>query len=112
MAARNLPLHHCHITKGHPMLHFLSQTAISDLTNLGAAGVMGAMWLWERQSSHRRDQQLDESHQRIQGDKVQLDQLLQVVANNTQAATRLADAQLQLLQRLGATPAANFLEKL
>jgi len=74
--------------------------ALSQLTSLGAAGIMGAMWLWERRTNSQRDQQLDESHARILGDKVQLDQLIEVVKNNAEAMTRLGTVQDQLIRTL------------
>jgi hypothetical protein len=74
--------------------------AFSQLTSLGAAGIMGAMWLWERRQSQQRDQQLDESHTRILGDRVQLEQLIEVVNTNAQAMTRLATVQDQLVRTL------------
>jgi hypothetical protein len=74
--------------------------ALSQLTSLGAAGIMGAMWLWERRQSQQRDQQLDESHARILGDRVQLDQLIEVVKTNAQAMTRLGTVQDQLIRTL------------
>jgi hypothetical protein len=61
---------------------------------------MGAMWLWERRQSQQRDQQLDESHARILGDRVQLDQLIEVVRNNAEAMTRLGTVQDQLIRTL------------
>jgi hypothetical protein len=60
-----------------------------QLTNFGAAGLMGAMWLWERRMSQKREQQLDEAHSRILSDRVQLDELMDVVRQNTEAITRL-----------------------
>ena len=74
--------------------------ALSQLTSLGAAGIMGAMWLWERRQSQQRDQQLDESHARILGDRVQLDQLIEVVKTNAEAMTRLGTVQDQLVRTL------------
>jgi hypothetical protein len=74
--------------------------ALSQLTSLGAAGIMGAMWLWERRQSQQRDQQLDESHARILGDRVQLDQLIEVVKTNAEAMTRLGTVQDQLIRTL------------
>lgn len=74
--------------------------ALSQLTSLGAAGIMGAMWLWERRQSQQRDQQLDESHTRILGDRVQLEQLIEVVKSNVEAMTRLGTVQDQLLRTL------------
>lgn len=74
--------------------------AITDLANLGTAGLMGAMWLWERRTSRQRDQQLDESHTRILSDRIQLDQLITLVRQNTEALTRMSTTQEQFLQRL------------
>jgi hypothetical protein len=74
--------------------------ALSQFTSLGAAGIMGAMWLWERRMSRQRDQQLDEAHERIIGDRVQLDQLIEVVRGNAEAMTRLTSVQDQLVRTL------------
>jgi hypothetical protein len=65
---------------------------LDQLTSLGAAGLMGAMWLWERRASQSRERQLDEAHQRILADKVMLEELIEVVRQNTEAITRLTDA--------------------
>ena len=62
---------------------------LEQLTNFGAAGLMGAMWLWERRTSQKREQQLDEAHTRILSDRVQLNELMDVVRQNTEAITRL-----------------------
>lgn len=73
------------------MYGVLSQTVsmFSDVTSLGAAGLMGAMWLWERNTSRTREEQLDDAHQRIMSDRIQLDSLVEIVQQNTQAMTRL-----------------------
>ena len=83
----------------------LSETSdgISQLTSLGAAGIMGAMWLWERRTNQKRDEQLDESHARILGDRIQLDQLIEVVKGNAEAMTRLVSVQDQLVRTLEKT---------
>lgn len=75
--------------------------ALGDLTNLGTAGLMGVMWLWERRNSRQREQQLDEAHGRIMGDRVQLDQLIDVVRQNAEALSRLSATQEQLLRQVG-----------
>lgn len=74
------------------MLNFIaeSQPLFDNLTQFGAAGLMGAMWLWERNTSRTREKQIDEAHARILGDQLQLDQLVNVVQRNTEAMTRLA----------------------
>jgi hypothetical protein len=64
---------------------------IDQFTSLGMAGVMGAMWLWERRMSRVREEQIDESHARIMSDRVLLDELMLVIKQNTEAITRLAD---------------------
>jgi len=83
----------------------LSETTdgIRQLTSLGAAGIMGAMWLWERRTNQKRDEQLDESHARILGDRIQLDQLIEVVKGNAEAMTRLVSVQDQLVRTLEKT---------
>ena len=84
------------------MLIPLAETAdaLGQLTSLGAAGIMGAMWLWERRTSRARDQQLDEAHERVMGDRVSLEQLIEVVRNNAEAMTRLTAIQDQLIRTL------------
>jgi hypothetical protein len=78
-----------------------STDVLGNLTSLGAAGIMGAMWLWERRTSQKREQQIDDAHARILGDGVQVDQLINVVRQNAEALTRLCATQEQLLRELG-----------
>jgi hypothetical protein len=78
----------------------LAQTAIPDLTSFGMAGLMGAMWLWERRTSRQREQQLDEAHARILSDRIGLEQLIDVVRQNTEALGRFTATQEQLLRQL------------
>jgi hypothetical protein len=74
--------------------------AIGTVTNLGAAGLMGAMWLWERRTSRQREQQLDAAHDRILLDRVALEELMNVVRQNAEALARLTVTQEQLLHEL------------
>jgi hypothetical protein len=78
----------------------LAEASWPDFTSFGAAGMMGAMWLWERKTSRQREEQLDEAHVRILGDRVQLEQLIDVVRQNAEAMTRLSAIQDQLVRRL------------
>ena len=73
---------------------------ISDLASLGAAGVMGAMWLWERKSSQQREEQLTESHGRIVRDEERLTMLTQVVEQNTSAIARFNETQRETCETL------------
>ena len=77
-----------------------SQAPLEQLTSFGVAGLMGAMWLWERRTSQKREQQIDDAHARILGDRVQLDVLMAVVRQNAEAITRLSATQDQLLRQL------------
>ena len=75
-------------------------TPLAELTSFGAAGLMGAMWLWERRTNRQREEQLDEAHARIVGDGVQLEQLMDVVRQNTAAFARLSAVNEQIVRRL------------
>jgi hypothetical protein len=81
-------------------MKFIAETSWPDFTSFGAAGMMGAMWLWERKTSRQREEQLDEAHVRILGDRVQLEQLISVVRQNVEAMTRLSATQDQLVRRM------------
>lgn len=89
------------------LFQLLSQAApltapdwLTQFSSFGTAGVMGAMWLWERRQSGAREKQIDEAHQRIMSDKVQIDQLIALVKQNTEALDRLTAAQEQVLGSL------------
>jgi len=73
---------------------------MSDLASFGAAGLMGAMWLWERKLNRTRDEQIDESHERIVRDEERLDKLTAVVEQNTAALTRFTETQRQVVEAL------------
>ena len=73
---------------------------LSDLASLGAAGIMGAMWLWERRNSRQRDEQLTDSHNRIMRDEQRLGSLIQVVEHNTEALTRFSETQTHVRSAL------------
>jgi hypothetical protein len=73
---------------------------MTQFSSFGTAGVMGAMWLWERRQSSTREKQIDEAHERILSDKVQMDQLIALVRQNVEALDRLSAAQDQLLATL------------
>ena len=73
---------------------------VTDLANFGAAGLMGAMWLWERRLSRTRERQLGEAHERILRDEQRLQCLAHVVEQNTSAVTRFAETQRQMIETL------------
>ena len=69
---------------------------MTDLATFGAAGLMGAMWLWERKLSRDRETQLTCAHERILRDEERLSKITEVVEHNTAAITRFAEAQREL----------------
>jgi hypothetical protein len=73
---------------------------LEGFASLGAAGFMGAMWLWERRTNQKRENQLDDAHMRILADRVQLEQLMGVIKQNAEAIARLCTTQDQLLRQL------------
>ena len=82
----------------------VSQAPLEQLTSFGVAGLMGAMWLWERRTSQKREQQIDDAHARILGDRVQLDVLMSVVRQNAEAISRLSATQEQFLRQFERNP--------
>ncbi len=74
---------------------------IPDIASLGAAGIIGAMWLYERKASTKREAQIDEAHARIIADRVMLDALLGVVRDNSRVLA-------QLTETLEGTPGCNY----
>lgn len=66
---------------------------LSDLTSFGTAGLMGALWLWERKLNRRREEQLDATHERILRDEQKIACLIDVVDKNTAAIVRFVEHQ-------------------
>lgn len=73
---------------------------IEQVMNLGVAGLMGAMWLWERRTSRQREEQIDEAHARIITDRVELDQLMNLIRQNAEVLTKLSATQEQLIEQI------------
>ena len=73
---------------------------MSDLASFGAAGLMGAMWLWERKLSRAREEQISEAHERIVRDEERLGKLTAVVEQNSAAVTRFTEVQRQVVEAL------------
>lgn len=69
---------------------------IQPLTQFGAAGLMGALWLWERLLSRRRERQLTEAHAHILAQQQHLKVLIRLVRRNTLALERFSESQQRL----------------
>jgi len=62
---------------------------IDHFMSFGMAGLMGAMWLFERRESAKRNAQLDETHAKLIADKQHIDALMNLIRQNTEALARL-----------------------
>jgi uncharacterized protein YigA (DUF484 family) len=71
---------------------------LPDLTSFGAAGLMGALWVWERRLSRLRERQLTEAHERILRDEQRLNKLTHVVEQNTAAIAHFTETQRQIVE--------------
>jgi len=86
---------------------------ITALTQFGAAGLIGFLWIVERRHGAMRAQQLTEAHQMIADKQRELEALMTVVKENTRALHRLEKSQeqlvnlLELLRRNGSVPPAS-----
>ena len=76
------------------------QATLDMLTNFGAAGLIGVLWLAERRQSAKRDRQLDQAHQRLLEQRRDLGLWLRIVRQNTRALGRLEQAQRELTATL------------
>lgn len=70
------------------------------IAQLGAAGLIGLMWLSERRSAHERERQVSQLHDRIRGDKAELGVLLAALEANTRAMVSLEAGQRRLTEAL------------
>ncbi len=70
------------------------------LTQFGAAGLIGLLWIMERRYAAHRDRQLDEAHRKLIDQERDLEALLTVVKENTKAVNTLQQGQVQLIQLL------------
>lgn len=74
--------------------------ALAPLVQFGVAGLMAWMWTTERRSAAERERQLNESHDRLREQRVQLDALMKLIADNTRAVAALEASQRALVASL------------
>ena len=67
------------------------------LTEFGAAGLIGMLWLLERRAASARERQIDESHQRIMTSNQHVASLSEIVNRNTRAIESLERSQQRML---------------
>jgi len=73
---------------------------LSNVTQLGAAGLIGVLWVFERRAAQQRDRQLSEAHEKLMERDRELDALLKVVKENTAAVKSLEHTQRRLIELL------------
>ncbi len=76
-------------------------SALTEITQFGAAGLIAWMWLMERRGAAQRESQLTEAHGRVLEQKVQLDALISVVTENTRAVAAVEAGQRSLAGLIG-----------
>jgi hypothetical protein len=69
---------------------------LEPLTQFGAAGLMGALWIYERMLSRRRESQLNAAHEQLMHQQKELSELIQLVRRNTRAMKAFERTQSQL----------------
>ena len=74
--------------------------SLTALTQFGAAGLIGVLWVLERRHASIRDRQLDEAHRKIATSERDLEALLGVVKENTKAINTLEQSQLHIISLL------------
>ena len=74
--------------------------SLTALTQFGAAGLIGVLWVLERRHAVKRDRQLDEAHRKIVTSERDLEALLNVVKENTKAINTLQQSQIHLISLL------------
>lgn len=67
--------------------------SIEPLTQFGVAGLMGALWVWERALSRKRERELSEAHDRMLRHQEQLKVIVDLVERNTEAIDRFEATQ-------------------
>jgi hypothetical protein len=72
----------------------------SELASFGAAGLMGALWIWERKLSRTREAQLTQAHDRLMNERGLTRLMVNLLRRNTAALSRLQSTQDQLLRLL------------
>ena len=79
---------------------------VGEAAPLGAAGIVAWMWLAERRGAAERERALGEAHRRVMEQRVQLDELMKLVRDNTRAVVSLEAGQRRLARTMRAMVAS------
>lgn len=75
-------------------------TVISDLASFGAAGLMGAMWLWDAATAECAKSNSTTPTSAFMRDEQRLNKIIEVVQHNTEAMVRFTETQHSVRQAL------------
>jgi hypothetical protein len=78
----------------------MSEQIMDMLMQMGVAGMMGVLWIWERTLSRKREQQLTDVHDRLMSQREELKVLVRLIQRNTTAIDRFAETQKRLCRLL------------
>ncbi len=70
------------------------------VSQFGAAGLVGLLWVAERRQAAQRERQLTEAHRLLMSRETEVAALLGVVRDNTRAMVRLEQTQRRLTHAL------------
>ena len=73
---------------------------VINVTQFGVAGLMGALWWWERRYSRQREDQLTEAHEKIVQQREHLDVLLEALEGNTKVIVEFTAVQGEILRAI------------
>ena len=73
---------------------------VLNVTQLGVAGLMGALWWWERRYSRQREDQLTQAHEAFMGQREHLHVLLEALEGNTKVIAEFSAVQGEVLRAL------------
>jgi hypothetical protein len=76
----------------------MSPELLTALAQCGPAGLIGLLWIVERRHANRREIQLHEAHRKLVAQDQSIQNLLDVLRENTRAITMLEQTQRQLVE--------------
>jgi hypothetical protein len=74
---------------------------VLNVTQFGVAGLMGALWWWERRYSRQREDQLTAAHEKIVQQREHLQALLEALNGNTKVIAEFTAVQEEIMSLLG-----------
>ncbi len=71
---------------------------VTGVAQFGVAGLMGALWWWERRYSREREEELTEAHREILRGREELGVVLEALRGNTEAIAEFTGVQQEMLR--------------